>query len=184
MVHPRQLSLTIHPASLQVEATSASLLRRCSRVLISGTASGIARYATIVSDTRPGDQISSKEPHPFQSPYPYPTHPKPTPHQIFHLGPGATQHEIKKRCTSSIHILFSCIQILYYNQQRQTTISFAHTIQIHLMPVFLPIIQQKPIRDFDLSKQLTIFCKDARYRQTLTLAHRRPRKILIHICMN
>jgi hypothetical protein len=107
MVHPRQLSLTLHPASLQVEATSTSLLRRCSRALIFGTASGIARYATIVSDTRPGDQVSSKEPPPFQSPYPYPSHPRPSPHQIFHLGPGATQDEIKKRCTSSIHILYS-----------------------------------------------------------------------------
>lgn len=94
MVHPRQL----HPAYLQVEATSAGLSRRCSRALISGTASGIARYATIVS----GDRIFSKESPPFQSPYPYPTHPKPTPHQIFHLGPGATQDEIKKRCMSSI----------------------------------------------------------------------------------
>jgi len=93
MVHPRQLPLTLHPACLQVEATSAGLSRRCSRSIISGTASGIARYATIVS----GDQVFIKEPPPFQSPYPYPTHPKPTPHQIFHLSPGATQDEIKKR---------------------------------------------------------------------------------------
>ena len=104
MVHPRQLPLTLSPACLQVEATSAGL-SRCSRALISGTASGIARYATIVSNTRPGHQVFSKERPPFQSPYPYPTHPKPTPHQIFHLGPGATQDEIKKRCTYSIYKL-------------------------------------------------------------------------------
>ena len=109
MVHPRQLSLTLHPACLQVEATSAGLSRRCSRALISGTASGIARYATIVS----GDQDFSKEPQPFQSSYPYPTHPKPTPHQIFHLSPGASQDEIKKRCTFSICVL--SFQIIYNN---------------------------------------------------------------------
>ena len=103
-LHPRQLPSTLHPACLQVEATSAGLSRRCSRALISGTPSGIARYATIVSDTRPGDQVFSKE-LPFQNPYPYPTHAKPTPHQIFHLSPGATQDEIKKRCRSSIHNL-------------------------------------------------------------------------------
>ena len=105
MVHPRQLPLTLHTTCLQVEATGPGLSRRCSRALIPGTASGIARYATIVSDTRCRYQVFSKEPPAFQSPYPYPTHPKPTPHQIFHLSPGATQNEIKKRCTSSIHIL-------------------------------------------------------------------------------
>ena len=104
-LHPRQLPLTLHPACLQVETTGAGLSRRCLRAFISGTASGIARYATIVSDTRPGDQVFSKGPLPLQNPYPYPTHAKPTPHQIFHLAPGATQDEIKKRCTSSIHNL-------------------------------------------------------------------------------
>jgi len=62
-----------------------SLSKRCSNSLVSG----IARYATI-SD-------SGKEPPPFHHLYPYPAHPKPTPHQIFHLGPGATQQEIKER---------------------------------------------------------------------------------------
>ncbi|KAF8799303.1 hypothetical protein BYT27DRAFT_7217897 [Phlegmacium glaucopus] len=41
--------------------------------------------------------VSGKEPPRFQNPYPYPAHAKPTPHQIFHLGPGATQGEIKER---------------------------------------------------------------------------------------
>lgn len=103
-LHPSQLPLTLHPACLQVEATSAGLARRCSRAFISGTASGIARYATI-SDFRPGSQVFTKELPSFQNPYPYPTHAKPTPHQIFHLSPGATQDEIKKRCTSSIRNL-------------------------------------------------------------------------------
>ena len=106
-LHPRQLPLKLHPTCLQIKATSAGLSSGCLRVLISGTASGIARYATIVSDTvtRARNQVLSKEPPSFQNPYPYPTHAKPTPHQIFHLGPGATQGEIKKRCTSSIQTL-------------------------------------------------------------------------------
>jgi hypothetical protein len=33
------------------------------------------------------------------SPFPFPTHRNPTPHQIFHLPPGASQSEIKARCT-------------------------------------------------------------------------------------
>jgi hypothetical protein len=105
-LHPRRLPLTPHPACLQVEATGAGLSRRCSRALIAGTASGIARYATI-SDTRlgPGGHVFSKESLSFQNPYPYPIHAKPTPHQIFHLAPGATQDEIKRRCTSSIYNL-------------------------------------------------------------------------------
>ena len=32
-------------------------------------------------------------------PYPFPTHRNPTPHQIFHLPPGASQADIKARCT-------------------------------------------------------------------------------------
>ena len=117
MVHPRQLPLTLHTTHcLQVEATSASLRlsRRCSRALISA---GIARYATIVSDTRPGYKSFIKEPPAFQNPYPYPTHPRPTPHQIFHLSPGATQDEIKKRCTffnSNLVFPFMYVHILYY----------------------------------------------------------------------
>ena len=179
MVH-LHLPLTLHPACLHVEATSAGLSRRCSRALISGAASGIARYATI-SDTRLGE-VFSKEPPSLQNPYPYPTHAKPTAHQIFHLAPGATQDEIKKRCTSicPLDSKFFLITI----KQQQTTISFVHTTRIHFMLVFPLVIQQKPIRDFDLSKLLTIFYEDVRYRRTLTLAHRRTRKISIHTCMN
>ena len=99
-LHPYRLPLTLHPACLQVEAPGSGLSRRCSRALISGSFSGIARYATI---SRPGDHVFSKETLSFQNPYPYPTHAKPTPHQIFHLGPGATQDEIKRRCTSPIY---------------------------------------------------------------------------------
>jgi hypothetical protein len=32
--------------------------------------------------------------------YPFPAHRNPTPHQIFHLSPGASQADIKARCTS------------------------------------------------------------------------------------
>lgn len=190
MVHPRQLPLTLHTTyCLQVEATSAAsglrLSRRCSRALISA---GIARYATIVSDTRPGYQSLSKEPPAFQNPYPYPTHPRPTPHQIFHLSPGATQDEIKKRCTFlNSNLVFPFMFIFFIIiaiNKKQTTISFEHTTQIHVMHVFPPILQQKPIRDFDLSKLLTTFYKDARYRRTLMLAQRRLRKISTHTCMN
>jgi hypothetical protein len=39
---------------------------------------------------------SSTSPH-IQ--FPFPTHRNPTPHQIFHLPPGASQTEIKARCT-------------------------------------------------------------------------------------
>lgn len=31
--------------------------------------------------------------------YPFPKHPRPTPHEIFHLRPGASQRDIKARCT-------------------------------------------------------------------------------------
>ena len=186
MVH-LHLPLTLHPACLHVEATSAGLSRRCSRTLISSAASGIARYATISDAKLQVGEVFSKEPPSFQNPYPYPTHAKPTPHQIFHLAPGATQDEIKKRCTSSIFI--TCLYPLDHSSsfitiKQQTTISFAHIIRIHIMLVFPPVIQQKPIRDFDLSKLLTIFYEDVRYRRTQTLAQRRPRKILIHTCMN
>jgi hypothetical protein len=30
--------------------------------------------------------------------FPFPTHPRPTPHQIFHLAPNASQSDIKARC--------------------------------------------------------------------------------------
>ena len=33
--------------------------------------------------------------------FPFPTYRNPTPHQIFHLSPGASQAEIKARCKSS-----------------------------------------------------------------------------------
>jgi hypothetical protein len=33
--------------------------------------------------------------------FPYPTQKQPTPYQIFHLSPGASQQDIKSRCTSS-----------------------------------------------------------------------------------
>lgn len=82
--------------------------RQRSRPLIFGTTSSIARYAT-VSDTGPlhGHQMASgNPPPPFHNPYPYPTHPKPTPHQIFHLAPGATQKEIKERCTFFPRLFF------------------------------------------------------------------------------
>ena len=149
-LHPYRLPLTLHPACLQVEAPGSGLSRRCSRALTSGSFSGIARYATI-SDTRLGDHVFSKEPLSFQNPYPYPTHAKPTPHQIFHLGPGATQDEIKRRCTSPIYnISFHLDSISFLQSKQQTTISFVYTTQIHVMPVFPRIIQKKRIRDFDL----------------------------------
>ena len=37
---------------------------------------------------------------PTSPPFPFPTHRNPTPHQIFHLPPGASQANIKARCTS------------------------------------------------------------------------------------
>ena len=102
-LHSRQLPLQLHlfiQARLRFEDTSTGFLRRCSIPFVFSTPSGIARYA-IMSDTRHEDQTaSSKEPPPSQNPYPYPTHAKPTPHEIFHLSPGATQNEIKERCTS------------------------------------------------------------------------------------
>ena len=43
-------------------------------------------------------------------PYPFPTHIRPTPHQIFHLPVGASQNEIKARCTSPVSFhMFSVI---------------------------------------------------------------------------
>ncbi|KAI0765611.1 hypothetical protein BD413DRAFT_574079 [Trametes elegans] len=38
------------------------------------------------------------------SSFPYPTHPRPTPHQIFHLQPGATQNQIKARYYELVRI--------------------------------------------------------------------------------
>ena len=37
---------------------------------------------------------------PTSPPFPFPAHRNPTPHQIFHLSPGASQADIKARCTS------------------------------------------------------------------------------------
>lgn len=48
------------------------------------------RYATATED-------SAQKEIP-QSPYPYPAHPSPSAHQIFHLHRGATQSQIKARC--------------------------------------------------------------------------------------
>lgn len=39
------------------------------------------------------------------NPYPYPTHPNPQPHQIFHLPRSATQRQIKERCRWTLHAL-------------------------------------------------------------------------------
>ncbi|EAU90721.2 hypothetical protein CC1G_03990 [Coprinopsis cinerea okayama7 len=50
---------------------------------------GSRTYATVVDDAAQGQ--------PPKSPYPYPTHPSPSAHQIFHLPPGATQAQIKAR---------------------------------------------------------------------------------------
>src|SRR5271169_2684669 len=61
--------------------------------------------------------------------------------------------------------------------------SFAHTIQIRSMPVFPPIIQKKPIRDFEKSKLHMIFFKDARYPQIPTLPYLHLRRISIPTCM-
>ena len=69
-------------------------------------------------------------------------------------------------------------------QWNQTTTSFVHTTQIHLMPVSPPpITQQKPIHAFDLSKLHMIFFEDARYRRTLTVPHPHLHGILILTCM-
>ncbi|TFK21854.1 hypothetical protein FA15DRAFT_672149 [Coprinopsis marcescibilis] len=46
-------------------------------------------YATVVGD--------SAKPTPPEVPYPYPTHPNPTAHQIFHLPGGSSQSQIKAR---------------------------------------------------------------------------------------
>jgi len=54
-------------------------LRLSSRVWSNG-------YATIASDGNPTPK------------FPYPSHPNPTAHQIFHLATGASQKEIKSRC--------------------------------------------------------------------------------------
>ena len=37
---------------------------------------------------------------PPQSQFPYPSHPRPTPYQIFHLPKGASQKQVKARCES------------------------------------------------------------------------------------
>ncbi|KAF8810494.1 hypothetical protein BYT27DRAFT_6493138 [Phlegmacium glaucopus] len=98
-LHPRQqLPLHLHlliQARLRAESTGLS--RRCSRPLIFGTTPDITRYATMSHAGTQDRIVSGKEPPRFQNPYPYPAHAKPTPHQIFHLGPGATQGEIKER---------------------------------------------------------------------------------------
>lgn len=39
--------------------------------------------------------------------FPYPTHEQPTPHQIFHLPVGASQQDIKARCTPPVLALHS-----------------------------------------------------------------------------
>jgi hypothetical protein len=38
---------------------------------------------------------------PSSTPFPFPAHRNPTPHQIFHLPPNPSQAEIKARCTST-----------------------------------------------------------------------------------
>ena len=177
--HPRQLPLHLHLlVRLRVEAICTDLSTRCSRPLVFGSTSGITRYATM-SDARPG---AGKEPSPFQDPYPSLTHAKPTPHQIFHLRPGATQQEIKERCTSS-HFISYLIPFLKITI-KQTTTSSVRTTQIHFMLVSPSIIQQTSIHAFDLSKLHMIFYEDTRYRLTLTLLHRHLHRILILTCMN
>ena len=45
------------------------------------------------------------------SPFPFPSHRNPTPHQIFHLPPGASQADIKARCKS---ITYTAHQLTHY----------------------------------------------------------------------
>ena len=40
---------------------------------------------------------------PLHNQFPYPSHPRPTPYQIFHLPLGANQKQVKARCESSAH---------------------------------------------------------------------------------
>lgn len=56
------------------------------------------------------------------SPFPFPSHRNPTPHQIFHLPPGASQADIKARCKS---ITYTTHQLTLY--PRQTTSSPGHS---------------------------------------------------------
>jgi hypothetical protein len=45
-------------------------------------------------------QFPRRYAHAASNPYPYPTTKSPTPHQIFHLPPSATENDIKARCAS------------------------------------------------------------------------------------
>jgi hypothetical protein len=52
-------------------------------------------HSHLVTHARLASTFNSSTP-----PFPFPTHRNPTPHQIFHLPPGASQADIKARCTS------------------------------------------------------------------------------------
>ncbi|KAF8962391.1 hypothetical protein BDZ97DRAFT_1824852 [Flammula alnicola] len=98
-LHGRQLPLQLH-CLIQTQlglSQPTALSARCSRRSVLRTwvpcATSTATYATIASE----DTEMEKERPPSKNPFPYPTHPNPTPHQIFHLASNATQAQIKAR---------------------------------------------------------------------------------------
>ena len=64
---------------------------------------------------------------------PYPSHPRPTPYQIFHLPRGASQKQVKDRCEfSEARLRLLAFQILTFSSVvlRKITNSFGSTTQI------------------------------------------------------
>lgn len=61
------------------------------------------------------------------NPFPYPSNPQPTPYQIFHLTPGVSQTDIKKRCMFSIHL---SVMMEMLKHRQQTTILSGYITRI------------------------------------------------------
>lgn len=60
--------------------------------------------------------LSTSAPARARNAYPFPKHAHPTPHDIFHLSPGASQAEIKQRCPPPVSLSTKSSRLMYWTQ--------------------------------------------------------------------
>lgn len=99
--------------------------------------------------------------------FPYPEHPNPTPHQIFHLPRSATSNEIKDRCTS---LLFFLVEISSEFIMLQTDYDLVKTHHPDRSKLPTPLAQQ---RFHAITSAYATLCREDAYDSGKPLRRRR-----------
>src|SRR5258708_30864638 len=74
------------------------------------------------------NRFASTSSYPTSTPFPFPAHRNPAPHQIFHLPSNASQADIKARCTSARLTHVSTLHLVSHRLLARADLSSIRTV--------------------------------------------------------